>query len=414
MTGAAAEADALIIGGGPAGLATALELRRRGIRRVVVLDRDEAPGGVPRYTHHTGYGLRDLHRVMTGPAYAGRYVQLAQRAGVRLLAAATATGWAGPASIETTSPDGLASWRARAVVLATGCRERPRTARLVPGDRPAGILTTGALQQFADVYRLPVGHRAVVAGAEHVSFSAVHTLLRHGTSVAAVVTDLPQPQAYRALRLAAAGLRPIPVLTGTTIAAISGRPRVSGVIVQRPDGSHHSIECDTVVFTGDWIPDHELARRGGLPLAAGTRGPATDQCLRTPIPGVFAVGNLVHAAETADVAALSGRHAATAVAAYLGGVAWPAAPALAVRTTSPIRWVFPASLQPGAGPPPRGRLLLRVDVTITAQIEVRQGGRSLYTSTRKRLIPNRSISLPASWLADAQPGGGDLTVTLRP
>ena len=412
MTDQTSHADVLVVGGGPAGLATAIELRRRGAWRVVVLDRDEAIGGVPRYTHHAGYGLRDLHRMLTGPAYARRYAELAQRAGVHLHTSVTVTGWAGPASMEATTPDGVTRWQARAVVLATGCRERPRTARLVPGDRPAGVLTTGSLQQFADLYRLPIGCRAVVIGAEHVSFSAVHTLIRHGVDVVAVVTDLPQPQTYRALQLATAGLHRVPVITRATVAAIAGHRRVSGITLRHPDGRLQNIACDTVVFTGDWVAEHDLARRARLPVDAA-RGPATDQWLRTPTPGVFAVGNLVHAAETADVAACTGRHAASAVAAYLDGAPWPVAPAPAMRTASPIRWVFPALLQPGAGTPPRGRLLLRVDeILAAARLEVRQGNRTLYAQARRRIVPNRSISLPADWLAALDPGGEAPLITV--
>lgn len=415
MSTGASETDVLIIGGGPAGLATALELRRRDVPRVAVLDRDASPGGVPRYTHHSGYGIRDLRRVLTGPAYARRYVELARQAGVQVLAATTAIEWTGPTSVLTTSQSGLTNWRARAVVLATGCRERPRMARLIPGDRPSGVFTTGSLQRFADLHDLPVGRRAVVIGAEHVSFSAVHTLTRHGVAVAAVVTELPRPQTFRALQFATADLRKIPIATSTMVASISGRPRVTGVTLRRQDGAVTTIACDTVVFTGDWIPDNEFARLAGLPLDAGTAGPVTDQWLRTLVPGVFAVGNLVHAAETADVSALGGRHAAAAIASYLDGQAWPAGPGLRVRACAQLRWVFPARVHPGQGVPPLGRLILRVAAPLTAtRLHVRQGGRTLYTGPRRSYMPNRAIHLPARCLVDADPNGEDICVSARP
>lgn len=415
MSADTSETDVLIVGGGPTGLATALELRHRGVRRVVVLDRDASPGGVPRYTHHIGYGARDLHRVLTGPAYARRYAELARRAGAEVLAATTAIEWTEATSVLTTSRAGLAQWRARAIVLATGCRERPRAARLIPGDRPAGIFTTGSLQRFADLHGLPVGRRAVVVGAEHVSFSAVHTLIRHGVAVAAVVTDLPAAQTFPALRFATADVRKVPVAARTTIASISGRARVTGVTLRRQDGALVSIACDTVVFTGDWIPDNEFARLAGLPLDAGTAGPVTDQWLRTPVPGIFAAGNLVHAAETADACALAGRHAAGAVVSYLAGRPWPAGPGLAMRADPPLRWVFPARVRPGEGTPPLGRLSVRAAAPLTAtRLRVSQGDRVLYTAPRRSYLPNRAIHLPARWLADADPDGADIRVGASP
>jgi len=135
-------ADVLVVGAGPAGLAAAIELRRLGAGRVLVVDRERAPGGVPRHCAHTGYGVRDLHRVLTGPAYAGRYVAAAREAGVDVQAGTTVTALDGPRAT-LTGQDGIRHVAARAVLLATGCRERPRTARLVAGDRPAGVMTTG-------------------------------------------------------------------------------------------------------------------------------------------------------------------------------------------------------------------------------------------------------------------------------
>ena len=157
---------------------------------------------------------------------------------------------------------------ADAVILATGARERPRSARLVPGDRPPGIFTTGSLQQLA-MKGLRVGTRAVIVGAEHVSFSAVLTLGHVGCRTVAMVTPQARHQTHAVLKFAAATTRRVPVLTGVDVAAIVGRRRVAHV--ELTDGRR--IECDTVVFTGDWIPDHELARRSGLTMDPAIKGP---------------------------------------------------------------------------------------------------------------------------------------------
>src|SRR6185295_4820904 len=127
-------------------------------------------GGVPRHTDHTGFGLRDLHRCLRGPRYAARYRTRAAAAGVEIRTQTTATAWAGPQTLAITAPSGIGELAADAIVLATGCRERPRAARLVAGDRPRGVLTTGLLQQLVYLHRQPVGRRAVIVGAEHVSF----------------------------------------------------------------------------------------------------------------------------------------------------------------------------------------------------------------------------------------------------
>jgi NADPH-dependent 2,4-dienoyl-CoA reductase/sulfur reductase-like enzyme len=181
---AVAEVDALVVGAGPAGLAAATALARAGMSAIVV-DREAELGGIPRHTDHVGYGTRTFHRLLRGPAYARAWVSRAERAGVDLRPATTVTGWAGGDAacreVTTTSPAGTATIRAGAVLVATGTRERPRPARLVPGARPAGVLTTGALQQLVAT-RQPVGRRAVVIGAEHVSFSAVLTLRHAGSA----------------------------------------------------------------------------------------------------------------------------------------------------------------------------------------------------------------------------------------
>ena len=262
--------------------------------------------------------MRDLKRFISGPAYARRLTAMAQDAGAVLETEAMVTGWAGERALQITSPRGIRTVTADAVVLATGARERPRPARLVPGDRPDGVFTTGQLQNLVHLNHARVGARALIVGAELVSWSAVLTLRESGCATIGMVSRYPHSEAYAAFRVPGRLLTNGPVFTRSRIVGIEGKDRVRSAIVEHIDsGKRTTVDCDTVVFTGDWIPDHELARTGGLAMDAATRGPVVDAGLRTSSPGVFAVGNLLHPVDTADGAALDGRHVATAVTGWL-------------------------------------------------------------------------------------------------
>ncbi len=396
----------IVVGGGPAGLACALELRRRGIE-VTVLERERQAGGIPRHCEHQGFGLRDLRRLQSGPVYAWRYLELARNAGVEVLEESMVTGWTEDAALEVTSPAGRSRLRADAIVLATGCRERPRPARLVPGSRPEGVLTTGLLQQLVQ-RGLPVGKRALVVGAEHVSFSAVLTLRHGGAEVVAMTTELERHQSFSLARLAGR----VPLWTRTAVTAIHGASRVEEVeLTDLISGATRRVACDTVVFTGDWIPDHELAATLGLELDPGTRGPRVDTGQRTARPGVFAAGNLLHGAEPADVAALSGRHAAASVVAWLTEAGWPDH-VVPLDCRPPLLWVSPSAVTDRAEAPSRGRFLLRSTAFLShPSVEIRQGERTLWSGSLRRLVPGRSALLAADWLANVDLAGGRLTVT---
>ena len=371
------EVDVAIVGAGPAGLSAAIELRRRGAGRVVVYEREPVAGGIPRHTAHLGYGARDLHRVTTGPRYAALLTRRAEKVGVEIEVGRSVHSFA-DGSVATSGTSGSSAVRARAVVLATGVRERPRAARLVPGDRPAGVLTTGSLQQFASLHQQQVGTRAVVVGAEHVSFSAVLTLAHAGCKVTAMVTPLLRHQTYPVLRLATASRHRVPIYAGVDIAEIVGRGRVETVVLT--DGRR--IACDTVVFTGDWIPDHELARSAGLPMLSGAKGPIVDDGWHTEQRGVFATGNLVHPAETADVCALAGRAVAAHVMDWLTLDRWPTAVA-PISVTAPILWAAPCALG----------ITFRVDRFVTGSIAARVDGKVVHRTRRKQWIPNRAYHL---------------------
>ncbi|MER5303991.1 FAD-dependent oxidoreductase [Streptomyces lasiicapitis] len=321
--------DVLIVGAGPAGLAVAAGLAAAGAGRVEVLEREEQAGGVPRHCDHGGFGARTFAGFTgpgtSGPRYARSLVDAAVRAGATVRTGVTATGWAGPRTLDTTSPEGLERVTARAIVLATGARERPRSARLVPGSRPAGVYTTGELQQAVHLYGQHIGTRAVVVGAGPVAYAALDTLRRAGVAVAAQVTAEPR-HGTTPWRAAEARLRHgVPLLTDTVVSELAGRGRLSAVLVRHRTGRLARLACDTVVFTGDFVPDHELARRGGVPLAPGTRGPAIDAAFRTAVPGVFAAGNATHAVRPAGAVAAEGRRAAASVRRFLSSGEWPPA-----------------------------------------------------------------------------------------
>jgi len=407
--------EVAIVGGGPAGLAAAVELRRRGVARVLVLEREPELGGIPRDCHHLGFGWPDLRRILSGPRYAVRLAAMARREGVEAWTESSVTRWKGARALQVTSPRGVFEVSARAVLLATGCRERPRAARLVPGARPAGVLTTGALQRVVHGARLSAGRRAVVVGAEHVSFFAVHSLTAAGTEVAALVTDLPRHQTYAPFAWLTAGRRRIPILVDSEVTRILGQARVEAVeVTHRPDGATRAIECDTVVFTGDWIPDHELARAGGLAMDPATRGPQVDPSFRTSAPGVFAAGNLLRGAETAGFAALEGRASAAGIARFVRDGAWRQSAILPVFAEPPLRWVSPSALVPGEALPAARPFVTRAARFLRdGALEVRQGARVLHRTRFRELVPNRSIRLSGRWVGEVAPEGEPVVVSAR-
>ena len=403
-----------IIGAGPAGLTAAAALAPH-VAEVFVLEREEVAGGIPRHSDHTGYGLRDLRRSLRGPVYAARLVESAMAAGAKVQTEAMVSRLDGNRTLTVTTPAGVQLVRPRALILATGARERPRAARLIAGDRPAGVYTTGHLQSLVHLQHRSPGQRAVVVGAELVSWSAVLTLRHAGCETVLMTTKYDKPESYRTFSAVGRTLLRVPVAVRSRVISIEGHERVEAVqVLDTSTDVVRRVACDTVVLTGDWVPDNELARMAGLDLAAGSAGPAVDATLRTSHAGVFAIGNLVHPVDTADVAALDGRHVLSGVRRWLHEGDTPAPEGVRIVVESPLRWIAPSRLRPDDRGFARERLLSWCDDFVGVPVvEVRQDGRLL---GRTRLpwpaVPGRAFRIPARVLDPVNRHGGDVTVRL--
>ena len=414
--------EVLIVGAGPAGLAAALELKKLGIKDVIVAEREAEAGGIPRMCGHIGFGLRDFHQVLTGPNYARKYVQMAEKAGIKIARNTTITGWNNAAdngarsSLGYTSPNGLGTIEAKSVLLATGVRERPRAARLVPGHRPQGVFTTGSLQRFVYEHHLPVGKRAVIVGAEIVSLSVVTTLLHAGVKVVNMVTELPRHQLYLPLFLPAKIfyvdlLARTPIVTNSRISNIFGRQHVEGIeITDLDSGKTETIECDTVIFTGNWIPENELARRGNVETGRPSFGPQVDSYFRTSQLGIFAAGNLLHGVETADWAALEGRRAAGSMARYLENAEWSAS-RLEIQPEAPVAWICPNVLSPDVRV--EGFRFWSKEFKKNATLQLEQGARVLFEKKIGWLKANVALSLDNDWVEKVDFGNGPVKLVMQ-
>ncbi len=405
----------LIIGGGPAGLRAAADLAPRVRGEVLVVERESEAGGIPRHSDHPGYGIRDMGKFISGPAYARILRARALKAGAVIRTSTMVTEWSGEREVLATSPEGRLRIRAGVVILATGARERPRPARLIPGDRARGVYTTGNLQNIVHLKHEKVGKKAVIIGAELVSWSAALTLKHVGCKTVLMTTEYPKPDAYFVFSAPGKVFFGTKVATRSRLVRIIGRPDVEAVELEDLDtGKRTIVACDTVILTGDWIPDNELARSAGIPIDPVSKAPLVDQRLRTGIPGVFAIGNLLHPVDTADIAALDGAAVVEHVLDHIAGRdAETGQDAFALTAVAPLRWVSPSRID-GPARPPRGRLLLWTDrFRAFPRVTLVQRGRVV---ARKRLLwpaaPGRVFRVPSSILSRLDSADGDVEILL--
>ncbi|PHV70570.1 pyridine nucleotide-disulfide oxidoreductase [Sporanaerobium hydrogeniformans] len=340
--------DLIIIGGGPAGLGAALEAKRQGITNLLVIDREPRLGGILMQCIHNGFGLHTFKEELTGPEYAERFIEEVVKEKIPY--------WLNTMVLDITedkkvyalnAEKGLVELQAKAIILAMGCRERPRGALMIPGARCSGILTAGAAQKLVNMKGYMPGRKVVVLGSGDIGLIMARRMTLEGAKVEAVVELLPYSSGLKRNIVQCLEDYGIPLKLSHTVIKIHGKDRLQGVTIAQVDDKRQPImdtqryiPCDTLLLSVGLLPENELSRKAGVELSSITWGPIVGPHLETNIPGIFACGNVLHVHDLVDNVTLESYEAAKHAAEFIKGEQVKGE-AVLVTATEGVRYTVP-------------------------------------------------------------------------
>ena len=394
--------QAVIIGGGPGGLAAAAELKKNGIDDILILEREHTPGGILRQCIHDGFGLTRFGETLSGPEYAQRFIDDVKKQGIEIVTDATVIGLTRDRKVTAASKDGLLQYQADAVILTMGCRERTRGALSIPGERPAGVFTAGTAQAYINLKNKMVGKNVIILGSGDIGMIMARRMTLEGAKVQAVFEIQPYPSGLPRNIEQCLNDYQIPLYLSHTVTKIIGHNRLEAVEVSQVDenmqpipGTEKRYDCDTLILSVGLIPENELSLMAGVELDPRTKGAVVDEFYQTSVPGIFAAGNVRHVHDLVDFVSLEAERLAKSVAAYLKEDLAPAE--ISIETGGLIGYTVPqkisgardVSLSFRPRKPVRG-----------CRVEIRQDETCLVSRTYPKLLPAEmeTIDLPAGKL----------------
>lgn len=345
------EHSIIVVGGGPAGMAAAVAAFDRGVQDVVILDREPHLGGILRQCIHNGFGLHKLGRELTGPEYAAVYEKMVQERGIQVYHEATVTHVSPDRIVTAQSRQGILKFKAGAVILAMGCRERSRGALNISGSRPAGVYSAGTAQKLINCEGYMVGKKVVILGSGDIGLIMARRMSLEGAKVEAVCELMPYSGGLTRNIVQCLEDFGIPLYLSTTVAQIHGEKRLEGVTIAQVDGNRQPIEetkrfipCDTLLLSVGLIPENELTRACGIPMDPVTGGALVDDICQTQIPGIFACGNVLQVHDLVDYVSEEAERAGIG-AAELVLAGTKQTDVLTTKPGSGVRYVIPQTVR---------------------------------------------------------------------
>jgi NADPH-dependent 2,4-dienoyl-CoA reductase/sulfur reductase-like enzyme len=317
--------DIIVIGGGPAGLAAAIEAKKNGVDSILVIERDRELGGILQQCIHNGFGLHIFKEELTGPEYAERFIEELKKLNIDYMLDTMVLDITEDRYVSAVNTDkGFMTMKAEAVILAMGCRERTRGAISIPGFRPAGVFTAGTAQRFINMEGYMVGKEVVILGSGDIGLIMARRLTLEGAKVKVVAEIMPFSGGLNRNIVQCLDDFGIPLLLSHTVIDIKGKDRVEGVTIAKVDenlrpipGTEIDYSCDTLLLSVGLIPENELSKKAGIKLDSATGGPIVNESMETNVPGVFACGNVVHVHDLVDYVTEESRRAGKNAARFI-------------------------------------------------------------------------------------------------
>ena len=384
--------DIVIIGGGPAGMASAVAAYDNGARDVVIIDREEKLGGILKQCIHNGFGLHKLGKELTGPEYAAHYEKAVADRGIKVFYETMVTDISEDRIVTAQSTEGILKIEAKAVVLAMGCRERSRGALNIPGTRPAGVYSAGTAQKLINCMGYSVGKRVVILGSGDIGLNMARRMSLQRAKVEAVCEIMPYSGGLTRNIVQCLEDFGIPLYLSTTVAEIHGRERVEGVTIAQVDEKRRVIEetkryipCDTLLLSCGLIPENELTSLAGIPLSAVTSGALVDEHRQTEREGIFACGNVLQVHDLVDYVSDEAEIAGESAAEYVKGNL-KTDETVKTAVGNGVRYVLPQRVT--ASPEEDISLFLRVTQPFgKVRYTVKSGDEVLATAVRLKAAP---------------------------